>query len=53
MHENLSTALTIEQLASEFGFSTRRLQQIFKSITGNSPKQTFTDIRLKKKLSSY
>lgn len=48
MHTNLSTSLTIEEIAHEFGFSSRRLQQIFINITGASPKQTFTAIRLKK-----
>lgn len=48
MHANISTSITIEQISKEFGFSPRRLQQIFKSITGSSPKQILTNLRLKK-----
>ena len=46
MENNLETPLTIKQLATQAGMSTRRLHMLFKSVLGASPKRYYLALRL-------
>ncbi len=46
MHSNLANSLIVKNMAHLVGLSERRFRQVFKEITGNSPKKYYDKIRL-------
>ena len=47
MEQNLSSPLSIKELAAKIHLSTRQLERLFKEKTGQSPQSVYVDLRLR------
>lgn len=47
MEQNLASSLSVERLAAKVDLSTRQLERLFKSLTGQSPHEAYLNLRLK------
>jgi transcriptional regulator GlxA family with amidase domain len=47
MEQNLSSRLSVQKLAEKVGLSTRQLERLFKTATGQSPQEAYLSLRLK------